>query len=171
MGDDKKTPYLAAGTRLRERRKALQRAGRFPGGLAEIAQAAGATTSSYQAWERGEYWPKGGKRKKLADLMGWSEIELDHGPQLNSSDSPEVTRLILAFGWLMEEEKANLLAELEAKATVNKTIAKQLGPRFSIASDATYLEVLKKGGDFPPGSKPKKSVKPRRQRFKEEDPE
>lgn len=87
--------------------------------------------------------------------------------------SPEVTRLIKAFAWLMDDERNHLLRDLEAKAATNKAIAKQLGPRFKVASDATMLEVLKRGGDFPPGSK-KKSKATRQKRgtqFKEEDPE
>lgn len=93
--------------------------------------------------------------------------------EYTSSDSPQITRLIKAFAWLMDDEQEKLLRELEAKATANKAIAKQMGPRFSYATDETMLALLRRGGDFPPGSK-KKSSKAKSQRkgsFREDDPE
>lgn len=173
MGDKKPPPYKAAGERLRRRRTALQDAKRLEA-LKDIAKSVGVTVSSYLSYERGEYWPKGEKRRRLAKLMDWSEIELDHGPQMSAtSDSPEVNRLIMAFGWLTDDERQALLRELEAKAVTNKAIAKQLGPRFTIASDATMLAVLKRGGDFPPGAKIKAKPPARRgpNAYREEDPE
>lgn len=72
----KPLPYKAAGARLRERRESLQKAGKI-GKLKVLAKEVGVTVSSYLSYERGEYWPKGEKRKRLAVVMGWSDIELD----------------------------------------------------------------------------------------------
>lgn len=88
--------------------------------------------------------------------------------------APDVERLIRAYTWLMDEERDDLLKDLEAKAETNKAIAKQLGPRFKITSAERVLDVLKRGGDFPPGRRKKAagSHQARRaQKFKEEDPE
>lgn len=89
------------------------------------------------------------------------------------SDSPQITRLVKAFAWLMDDEQKKLLADLEAKAATNKTIAKELGPRFRIKPDQEMLEHLKRGGDFPPGTKKKaaRSRQPKRGGYREEDPE
>lgn len=86
-------------------------------------------------------------------------------------ESPDVIRLVKAFAWLMEDEQEKLLAELEAKAATNKTIAKELGPRFRVKSDQEMLAHLVRGGDFPPGAKKKAIKGKRRQGFREEDPE
>ena len=88
-------------------------------------------------------------------------------------ESPEITRLILAFGWLTKAQKKDRLAELEADALTNKTFAKELGVDFEFKTDREILDHLIKGGDFPPGQKKtsKKGSRPKRPGFAEEDPE
>lgn len=93
-------------------------------------------------------------------------------PDAQYATGKKVDRLIKAFTWLTDDEQETLLKELEAKATANKAIARQLGPRFKIASDATMLDLLKKGGDFPPGTKRRPAPKPRRAQLPDDpDPE
>lgn len=90
--------------------------------------------------------------------------------QAQTIDSPEVIRLILAFGWLTKDQKKKRLAELEADALTNKTFAREIGIDFEFKSDKEMLDHLIRGGDFPPGKK--KPAMPRKgPKFKEEDPE
>lgn len=94
-------------------------------------------------------------------------------PAVAQIESPEITRLILAFGWLTKKQKKTRLAELEADALTNKTFAKELGAvDFEFKSDQEMLDHLLRGGDFPPGKKKaQKTKRPKRQGFAEEDPE
>lgn len=112
-------------------------------------------------------------RRALAMVFDRTETYIEFGdtvqqklearePAAAYGDSPEVARLIRAFSWLTDDEKATLLGDLESKAATNKAIAKQLGPRFKIASDETYRKVLERGGDFPPGTKKRQSTPRRR---------
>jgi transcriptional regulator with XRE-family HTH domain len=81
MPDKKPTPHAERGKRLRRRRKELEESGAIPADLAKLAALVPVSVSGFQQWERGETWPRDKKRARLADLMGWSETELDHGPQ------------------------------------------------------------------------------------------
>lgn len=128
-----------------------------------LATAVGVKYQSVQEWEReGGTAPHRKRHGAVAAALGVTVHELLTGervPARGEGDSPEVERLIRAFSWLMEDEQAELLKTIEAKAATNKVIAKQLGPRFRVASDAEYEAVLRKSGDFPPGAK-KKRAKP-----------
>lgn len=146
-----------------------------------LAKLAGVKYQSVQEWEREDGTAPSRKRlSKVASALGVSISQLLSGddgsaPAVHQSragyanDSPEITRLIKAFAWLMDGEKAVLLRDIEAKAGANKAIAKEMGPRFTLKTDQEMLEHLKRSGDFPPGAK--KRVKRRGTTFKEEDPE
>lgn len=79
------------------------------------------------------------------------------GP-LVANESPEVQRLILAFGWLTKEQQAALLSDLESKAETNKAISRQLGPRWEFKSDAHVGNHIKPA----PSTKGKKKAAPSR---------
>lgn len=133
-------------------------------------------------YELDENRPPPDARRALAKVFDKTESYIEFGdskqearepaPSYAAGLAPDVDRLIRAYTWLMDEERDALLKELEAKAETNKQIAKRLGPRFKFASDERVLEALKRGGDFPPGSKKKQTAKRRRPpTFREEDPE
>lgn len=81
MSEKPRRPYEERGKRLRRRKEFLIETGAIPADLGKIARLAGVSVSGFQQWERGETWPTKLKRAKLAELMGWSEQELDFGPQ------------------------------------------------------------------------------------------
>lgn len=124
--------------------------------------------------------PGNAARAALAKVFGKSEQYIEFGessatsPKKHSSiDSPEVERLVKAFGWLMDDERKALLTDLEAKALTNRQIAKSLGPRFTYKTDQAMLDHLKKSGDFPPGTKKTRKVAGPKKTpgFREDDPE
>lgn len=116
-------PYAEQGARLRERRRLLQKTGRLHTSWDKLSKAAGVTVSGFQQWERGETWPTAKHKPKLAALMGWSELELDHGPQepeSNTGDtlfhpvSPQELE-VLALYRALEDQKIEALRWLKAR--------------------------------------------------------
>lgn len=119
----------------------------------------------------------------IADKWGFNPrwLAIEEGPmRLEAAakpavqiESPEISRLILAFGWLTKAQKKKLLQEMEADALTNKTFAKELGAAdFEFKSDQEMLAHLIRGGDFPPGRKStRKGASPKKQGFTEDDPE
>lgn len=91
-------------------------------------------------------WKKSGKisRENAVKVSLALQIPLDRllgaeteSPQkaIVAPESPEVQRLIMAFGWLTNDQQKEALADLEAKAETNKAISKQLGHRWEFKSD------------------------------------
>jgi transcriptional regulator with XRE-family HTH domain len=154
----------------REMAKAIGRKSAFTGELIRL-------------YEQGKNRPRSEARRALSEVFGKGEQYIEFGesgahetrePAEARYDhlAPDVERLIRAFSWLTTDQQKKLLETLEADATTNKAIAKQLGPKFEFAKDERVLGILEQGGDFPPGKKRTvaKAGK-RRPPFKEEDPE
>lgn len=102
-------------------------------------------------YETGLTGPKKDALRALSILFGISEAELLFGstpvaaqPQsAYSVNSPEVDRLIRAFTWLTDAQRAETLGDLEAKAATNRAITKELGPRFEFTPDHHVAKHLK----------------------------
>lgn len=76
----------------------------------------------------------------LGQLRGYEPLGAKLPPPTPALESPEVSRLIKAFGWLLADEKVEFLKELEAKAKGNMVISKELGPRWTTATDDRLRE-------------------------------
>lgn len=144
-----------------------------------IAKALGVSKQTVHQWmDKGS--PSAEYIFRIADRWGMNPrwLAIEEGPMKASAapaaqiESPEIARLIVAFGWLTKAQRKARLDELEADAITNKTFAKELGVDFEFKTDKEILDHLLRGGDFPPGSKKaKKGSKPKRPGFAEEDPE
>jgi transcriptional regulator with XRE-family HTH domain len=164
MRDERLQASLVPVESIHARIKRLRRAK----GLSQeqLAAAVGVKYQSVQEWEReGGTAPTRKRQAAVAKCLGVTPHVLMTGePQAGDQSedvaaSPQMDRLARAFSWLMAEEQDDLLKELEAKAEVNKQIAKRLGPRFRIKPDQEMLDHLKHGGDFPPGTKKRPKVR------------
>lgn len=125
--EQKTRPYVERGARLRARKEERIRQGLLPNDLGKIAKQAGVSKSGFQQWERGETWPRDWRRAKLAEIMGWSEQELDHGTQpasLSHAESDDEMPLhpvsadeleLLALYRGLEDQKSEAKRILSAK--------------------------------------------------------
>jgi len=84
------------------------------------------------AWENGRHSPSYDQLRLMSTRSG---LTLPGDVPPPSSDDPAVLRLIMAFGWLTDAEKKKLLSAIEAQAEGNKTIARELGPKWQPKSD------------------------------------
>lgn len=134
-----KRQYVERGARLRARRKELERNGTLSADLDKLAGEIGVSVSAYQSWERGEYWPTPKFKPKLAAKMGWTEQELDFGPQPVSVGDPDVPshpvspdelEIIALYRGISDkvEAKRALLARLHAQHTLQQNMRSPLRP-------------------------------------------
>lgn len=127
-----------------------------------LAAKVGVAYQSVQEWERERGTAPSRKRQKaVAEALGVSVDHLITGEAATAAkattDSPEIERLIRAFSWLTDQQKGNLLSRLEAAAATNKTIAREVGPRFEFEAEDATRDRLIRSGDFPPGSRKRTS--------------
>lgn len=127
-----KRPHEEKGRKLRERRKHLQDT-HVLRSVAQIAEVVGVSPSAYNQYETGQIWPKGETKKKLAELMGWTELELDYGKPSGGSNvyapSQHELHLLLLYGRLSPERRRQVFDTLTAEtATENALQAELRGP-------------------------------------------
>ena len=162
-------------------REAADKAG-VPYKPTAIANSLGISKQTIHQWmDRGRPTPE--NIFVIADKWGLNPrwLAIEDGPMRLEAvarpavqiESPEITRLILAFGWLTKAQKKKRLEELEADALTNKAFAKELGAaEFEFKTDQEMLSHLIRGGDFPPGKKKaRKGAPSKKQGFAEDDPE
>lgn len=166
MGKGPQRPYEERGRRLRERREALDKDNKI-GTLKEWVGKMDFTVSAYLAYERGEYWPKGEKKKKLAEKLGWTEIELDHGPQATDHLLSAREQMMLElFRGLTPEQQRELTLDTLAQVEANRSIQKHVHAPLRTYSNE---DVKAAYGSVPAPSKPKRQR--RGAASAEEDPE
>lgn len=141
MSEKSGQPYAERGKRLRRRKEQLIETGILPDDLGKIAELVGVSVSGFQQWERGETWPRKVKRAKLADVMRWSEQELDFGPQeaKGSADmsshpvSPEELEVLALYRGL-EDQRAEARTWLIAKLHTRHALQHEVrGPLKAVA--------------------------------------
>lgn len=106
----------------------------------QLGERMGRTKGNISGWEKDRHKPS---LYQLQQLSEWSKLPI---PGLSAPspatlanvvlESPEVSKLIVAFGWLTKVQKKDVLKDLVAKAETNKTISKELGPRWEFTPDA-----------------------------------
>jgi len=139
--------------------------------IADVAKACGVKPQSVYQWINGDTkGPKPGNLIAAARALRTSPewLATGHGQKDASTvlespqatyqpESPEISRLIVAFGWLTDDQKKSMLADLESKAETNKTISRQLGPRWEIKADADVAKIIKPAPKSPPERKHKRA--------------
>lgn len=166
MGKGPLRPYEERGRRLRDHRESLDKAGKL-GTLKEWVTALGFTVSAYLAYERGEYWPKGEKKKRLAEKLGWTEIELDHGPQATDHLLSAREQMMLElFRGLTPQQQREWTLEILAQVEANRSIQKHVRAPLRTFSNEDVEAAF---GKVPAPSKPKRQR--RGAASAEEDPE
>lgn len=127
----------------------------------DLAATVGVAYQSVQEWERqGGTAPSRKRQEAVAAALGVSHQELMAGaPSVPTplSEGKDVQRLIVAFGWLTDEQQKSLLADLESKAATNKAISRELGSRWEYKSDEHVGNHIKPAPKHSPLKKPKRS--------------
>lgn len=120
----------------------------------QFGQLLGRTKGNVSAWEKGRHEPS---YEQLRQISKRSGVPLPGIVLPPTPESPEVERMIMAFGWLTEDQKTAMLADLESKAETNKAISRQLGPRWDFKPDAAVARTIKPAPKAPPAKKHKKA--------------
>jgi transcriptional regulator with XRE-family HTH domain len=106
-----------------------------------FAEEFGRTKGNVSGWEKNRHNPSFAQMQRMSLLSG---IPMPGASEPTASydvtESAEVKRLIIAFGWLTVEQQRATLADLESKAETNKAISRQLGPRWEFKADHDVAE-------------------------------
>jgi transcriptional regulator with XRE-family HTH domain len=149
-------PYRDRGVRLRRRREELQKAGRLPLDLTTLAKKARVSVSGFQMWERGETWPRQKKKANLALMLGWTEQELDFGPQegerpndMTSFHPVNQQELeMLALFRALEDQRDEAIRYFRAKVAARHTVGPEIRGNLRVVSDeevAKHIPPAKSG--------------------------
>lgn len=121
--------------------------------LEAFAGQLGIKYQSAQQWERENGTAPTRKRlEAVARALGVTVPELVTGatapveakePPAEYGD-PRAKRLSALFYWLTEQEKDELMRDVEAKAAGNRAIARELGPKLNPVSDEKVAHAFKK---------------------------
>ena len=122
----------------------------------QLAEEFGKSKGNISAWENNRHNPSLAQMQRMSLLSG-IPLPGTAEPQgmYDVTESPDVKRLIMAFGWLTDEQQKSILRDLESKAEANKAISRQLGPRWEFKSDQHVAAHIKPA----PASKPRSKKK------------
>ena len=106
----------------------------------QLGEHFGRTKANISAWEKDRHEPSPQQLQELANLSGiplpgQDRVAMQTLPKYGAGESSEVQRLIVAFGWLTDDQQKTILSDLETKAETNKAISRELGARWEFKSD------------------------------------
>lgn len=114
----------------------------------ELAKAAGVKRQTVEQWETepGKGKSTAPARKRLgavAEFLGVTPQELIGGPPESPISNPRAKRVATLFRWLTKEQQQDLLDDVEAKATTNQLIARELGGNVNPGPDSRVEKAIK----------------------------
>lgn len=117
----------------------------------DLAEMVGVRYQSVQEWERENGTAPARKRMAaVAKVLGVTHQELHTGVTETAANAeaatdtdPRAKKVAALFFWLTEEQKAELLADVQSKAEGNRAIIKQLHSRLRPVSDQHVARTIK----------------------------
>lgn len=130
--------------------------------LEQFAEAVGVKYQSAQQWERSDETataPRRTRIRQVARVLGVSEAYLlasSVDEEERAPIDPLADRLVRAFFWLTDEQKAQQLGIIEAMAVANKAIAKEITGRVMPVPDEYVARHLRHPRELKRDAAPRK---------------